>query len=68
MSRDDIQRLRQIAFRRFYLRPSFMIRKLLDLHSLNDVKVAMKSAKSIFWLALKLDLFSRHRRHLPISR
>ena len=67
MTRDDIHRLRQIAFRKFYLRPSFLFRKLLDLHSLNDVTVVMKSAKSLLWLALKFDLFNRQakRRHEP---
>jgi radical SAM superfamily enzyme YgiQ (UPF0313 family) len=67
MTRDDIHRLRQIAFRKFYLRPSFLFRKLLDLHSLNDVTVVMKSAKSLLWLALKFDLFNRQakRRHAP---
>jgi anaerobic magnesium-protoporphyrin IX monomethyl ester cyclase len=60
MTRDDIHRLRQIAFKRFYLRPSFMLKKLLDLRTLNDVKVVLKSARSIFWLALKMDLFNRH--------
>ena len=67
MTRDDIHRLRQIAFRRFYLRPSFLFRKLLDLHSLNDVMVVMKSAKSLLWLAIKFDLFNRQakRPHAP---
>jgi radical SAM superfamily enzyme YgiQ (UPF0313 family) len=67
MTRDDIHRLRQIAFRKFYLRPSFLFRKLLDLHSLNDVMVVMKSAKSLLWLALKSNLFNRQakRSHPP---
>jgi hypothetical protein len=59
MTRDEIHRLRQIAFRKFYLRPSFLFRKLLDLHSVNDIAVVMKSAKSLLWLALTFDLFSR---------
>ena len=67
MTRDDIHRLRQIAFRKFYLRPSFLFRKLLDLHSLNDVMVVMKSAKSLLWLTLKSNLFNRQakRPHAP---
>jgi len=59
MTRDDIHRLRQIAFRKFYLRPSFLLRKLLDLHSLNDVMVVVKSAKSLLWLAVKFNIFNR---------
>jgi radical SAM superfamily enzyme YgiQ (UPF0313 family) len=68
MTRDDIHRLRQIAFRKFYLRPSFLFRKLLDLHSLNDVLVVMKSAKSLLWLALKFDLFNRQAKRLQVPR
>src|SRR5208282_4074041 len=33
MTREDILRLRQIAFRRFYGRPSFMLKKLRELRT-----------------------------------
>ncbi|MEK6743005.1 MAG: radical SAM protein [Nitrospirota bacterium] len=68
MTRDDIHRLRQIAFRKFYLRPSFLFRKLLDLHSLNDVAVVIKSAKSLLSLAFKSNLFNRQAKRLPNPR
>jgi radical SAM superfamily enzyme YgiQ (UPF0313 family) len=59
MTRDDIQKLRQIAFRRFYLRPSFMLRKLLELRTINDLKSVFKSVKSIFWLIFNKEIFKR---------
>ena len=59
MTRDDILKLRQIAFRKFYARPSFIFKKLLELRSLNDLKVAFKSFNSLFWLIAKNDLFKR---------
>lgn len=65
MTREDIQRLRQIAFRKFYLRPSFMLKKLLDMRTINDVKVVLKSARSLFWLVREMDLFNRHAKRLP---
>ena len=68
MTRDDIHQLRQIAFRKFYLRPSFILRKLLDLRTINDVKVALKSMKSLIWLALRFDLFNRPAKRLRSSR
>ena len=68
MTREDIHKLRQIAFRKFYLRPSFVLKKLLALRTLNDVKVVLKSARSIFWLALKMDLFNRHKKSLNAPR
>lgn len=59
MTREEIIKLRQIAFKRFYSRPSFMVRKLLDLRSLHDVQVAAKSLKSLLWLWLKSDVFKK---------
>jgi magnesium-protoporphyrin IX monomethyl ester (oxidative) cyclase len=59
MTREDILKLRQIAFRRFYSRPSFVLGRILDLRSFSDLKVALKSVKSLFWLWTKRDLFSR---------
>ncbi len=59
MTRDEILQLRQIAFRRFYSRPSFILKKLLELRSLNDLLVAVKSVKSLFYLWTKIGLFSR---------
>ncbi|HXY53268.1 MAG TPA: radical SAM protein [Nitrospirota bacterium] len=64
MKREDIQTLRQIAFKRFYLRPSFMFKKLFGLRTINDVKVVLKSIRSLFWLALKMDLFHRQEKEL----
>jgi radical SAM superfamily enzyme YgiQ (UPF0313 family) len=64
MTREDIQELRQIAFRKFYLRPSFMLKKMLGLRTINDVKIVLKSVRSLFWLALKMDLFNRQRKRL----
>ncbi len=61
MTRENIQRLRQLAFKKFYLRPSFILKKLLGLRTINDVKVVLKSTKSLFWLALKIDLFNRQK-------
>ena len=59
MTREEILKLRQIAFRRFYSRPSFILRKVLELRNLNDFMVAVKSVKSLFWLWRKNDLFRK---------
>lgn len=59
MTRDEIIRLRQIAFRRFYSRPSFIIRRILELRTLHDLKVAFKSVGSLFWLWTRRDIFRR---------
>ncbi len=61
MTRDDILKLRQTAFRRFYSRPSFIMKKLLDMKSINDLLVAAKSARSLFRLWTKGNVFTRAR-------
>ncbi len=59
MTREQIVQLRQIAFRRFYARPSFIVRRLLELRSFNDLRVAARSARSLFWLFARDNLFTR---------
>ncbi|MCL5024627.1 MAG: B12-binding domain-containing radical SAM protein [Nitrospirae bacterium] len=61
MTREDILKLRQIAFRRFYSRPSFIFRRILELRNFNDIRVAAKSLKSLFWLWTKKDLFRKEK-------
>ncbi|MGE5807534.1 MAG: B12-binding domain-containing radical SAM protein [Nitrospirota bacterium] len=68
MTREDITTLRQIAFRKFYLRPSFMVKKLLGLRTINDVKAVIKSVRSIFWLVFRSDLFRRGAKQVPAPR
>lgn len=60
MTREEILKLRQIAFRKFYSRPSFILKKLLALRNPREFMVAVKSAKSLFWLFAKSDIFSRN--------
>ncbi|GAB4540388.1 MAG: radical SAM protein [Thermodesulfovibrionia bacterium] len=59
MKREDILMLRQIAFRRFYSRPSYIIRRLLKMRNLNDLKASIRGAQSLFWLWRKNALFQR---------
>jgi anaerobic magnesium-protoporphyrin IX monomethyl ester cyclase len=61
MTREEILRLRRTAFKRFYSRPSFILKRLLDLRNLNDLKVAVRSARSMFWLWTKNDLLTKKR-------
>ncbi len=67
MTREEIARLRQVAFKRFYGRPAFLLRKLLELRTLHDVGVALQSFKSLFWLWTKRDLFVRRKRGEAVS-
>jgi radical SAM superfamily enzyme YgiQ (UPF0313 family) len=50
MTRDQISDLRQLAFRRFYSRPSYLLKRLLRLRTLHDLKAALQGARSLFWL------------------
>ncbi len=57
MTRREIVELRQIALRRFYSRPSFLLRRLGGLRSLNDLAVAARGIRSLFWLWAGANLF-----------
>lgn len=59
MSRDDISQLRRIAFRRFYGRPRFLLRRLLGIRTRHDLYAAFIGAKSLFWLFWERNLFKR---------
>jgi anaerobic magnesium-protoporphyrin IX monomethyl ester cyclase len=57
MTRQQIRELRQRAYRTFYSRPSFLARRLLGVRRWRDVEVALGSARTLFWLWAKKDLF-----------
>ncbi|GAB4483484.1 MAG: radical SAM protein [Thermodesulfovibrionales bacterium] len=59
MTREQIVELRQIAFRKFYSRPSFLFRRLLELRSPRDFATALKSARSLFWIWTRKGVFNR---------
>ena len=61
MSRREIMALRQLAFRRFYSRPSFLIRRVAGIRSWNDCKAAGRGLKSLFWLWASRNLFHGRR-------
>jgi radical SAM superfamily enzyme YgiQ (UPF0313 family) len=59
MRRQDIARLRQIAFKRFYSRPRFILKRFFALRDISDVRAVFKGFRSLFWLWLSKDLFRR---------
>ena len=59
MTREEIAELRQIAFKRFYSRPSYILKKILSLRNINDIKAYAKGARSLFWMWVKNDVFRR---------
>ena len=61
MTRDEIAKLRQIAFKKFYSRPKFIIKRMIGLKNLHDLRAAVKGLKSLFWLWAKEDVFNRGR-------
>ncbi len=59
LTREEIALLRQTGYKKFYSRPSYVIKKVLAMRNMNDMKAAIKGAKSMFWLWLKSDIFRR---------
>jgi radical SAM superfamily enzyme YgiQ (UPF0313 family) len=67
MSREEIHTLRQIAFKRFYSRPSFLLRRLLQLRSLDDCRLALRGVRTLFWVWAKKGLFQKPGTPVPSS-
>ncbi|GAB4389588.1 MAG: radical SAM protein [Thermodesulfovibrionales bacterium] len=59
MTRQQIAELRQIAFRRFYSRPGYLLRRLLAVRSLHELKVGFTGLRALFWLWAKPGIFRR---------
>jgi radical SAM superfamily enzyme YgiQ (UPF0313 family) len=51
--------LRQRAYKKFYSRPSYVLRRLMEIRTINDIKAAFKGLYSMFWLFVKGDIFKR---------
>jgi len=48
LSKEDVWEMRRRAVREFYLRPSYLFKKLSQIRSIRDLKVAMTNALSLF--------------------
>jgi anaerobic magnesium-protoporphyrin IX monomethyl ester cyclase len=59
MTREQILDLRQKAFRRFYSRPSYILRRIASLRSWDDITAVIKAGRSLFWLWFAKDLFKK---------
>jgi len=43
MTREQICELRRMAFKRFYIRPRYILKKILEFRNINDVRASMKN-------------------------
>ena len=57
MTEEEIERLRSTAFKRFYSRPKYLVKKLLGMRSKDDLKIIGRGVKSLFWILTARDLF-----------
>lgn len=57
---DDLVRLQQSLYRKFYLRPGYIVKKLLDLRSLDDVKYILKSGAALLGYIFSKDRTRDH--------
>lgn len=59
MTREQILDLRQKAFRMFYSRPSFIVKRLLSIRNWDDLGAVVKAGRSLFWLWAAKDIFKK---------
>ena len=50
VSREEINRLYQVAYREFYFRPKFLWRRLKRMHSLTDLRMNLRALRSIMFV------------------
>jgi radical SAM superfamily enzyme YgiQ (UPF0313 family) len=59
MTRDEIQRLRQLAYRTFFSRPGYLARRTLGIRSFHEIVAAWRGARSLLALWTGGRVFSR---------
>jgi len=57
MTREQIFELRKKAFRKFYMRPSYILKRLAKSRSKEDLRTLFTGAKSLYYLVFKGDAF-----------
>ncbi len=57
MTREEIQQLRQLAYRAFYSRPGYLLRRALGIRSFHELTAAWRGARSLLWLWAKHGAF-----------
>jgi len=50
MTREELQRLRRLAYRTFYSRPSWLVQRALGVRSVHELRAALRGARSLLWL------------------
>lgn len=55
MTRGELRELRRRAYRQFYGRPAYLARRLLALRTVDDLRAAIRSARSLFWIWARED-------------
>lgn len=68
MTRKEILQLRQEAFRRFYSRPGYLLRRAIRVRRPADIRAAVNGLNSLFWLWRKEDVFKNRGLISPASR
>lgn len=62
MTKEEILQLRQMAFKKFYSRPRYILGRILRMRTVDDLKASLKGARSLFWLWIKGDIFRRDKK------
>lgn len=57
MTREEIQTLRKKAFRKFYARPQYIIRRIIEARTRHDIRTLLTGAKSLYHLIFNPNAF-----------
>ena len=67
MTRDELAEMRSLAFRKFYSRPRFLLKRILGLRTADDLKAAISGIRSLYGILKDRNIFSRKKKNLSSS-
>lgn len=60
VSTEDINRMYRIAYREFYFRPRFLLRRLLRVRNFDDIRMHIQALRSILFVRATAPIAKRH--------
>ncbi|MEE9293773.1 MAG: hypothetical protein V3W34_02250 [Phycisphaerae bacterium] len=68
VSNDDVNRMYRTAYQEFYLRPRYLLKRLLGMRTLEDIKMSLRAIHSVLTVRTTVPiskLRKRNKREMP---
>jgi len=68
MTREEIHKLRATAFKKYYGRPSYMLKRMLSIRNWHEFRVLATGAKALLFLAFNENILKRKPDHVQATQ